>query len=266
MLSQWFDCFLSPKLTKPEARADAVEDRKTIADRPPLREDTIHRMVETRQRAGGRMHREEPVRNWTTGRLLVSAEAAILENHEQYSWLRDAGLTEEAAWKTVASRRANITIDALPDIEWNGDGYVRHRLTVVNSVYLRLDERVLGQVLATARDWVEQHVRAVKEAPPWPPLHWLHSEVSAADVDQHETDQRRLGATAGGERVAFVSSVLDDASESLGWRRLRGCIAPGDALWTFDSPGDYWRGLAGRAGIALLRDGRPIDHIVTVMN
>jgi hypothetical protein len=39
-----------------------------------------------------------------------------------------------------------------------------------------------------------------------------------------------------------------------------------DELWAFSSPAEYWKGLAGRAGVALVRDGRPIAHVVTVMN
>ena len=36
--------------------------------------------------------------------------------------------------------------------------------------------------------------------------------------------------------------------------------------WTFAAPADDWKNLAGRAGVALVRDGHPIMAIVTLMN
>ncbi len=40
----------------------------------------------------------------------------------------------------------------------------------------------------------------------------------------------------------------------------------GDELWRFASPEPTWAHLCGRAGIALVRDGRVIYAIVTMMN
>jgi hypothetical protein len=40
----------------------------------------------------------------------------------------------------------------------------------------------------------------------------------------------------------------------------------GDQLWTFTSPPETWQALAGRSGIALLRDGQIVGHHVTLMN
>jgi hypothetical protein len=43
-------------------------------------------------------------------------------------------------------------------------------------------------------------------------------------------------------------------------------MQPGDKLVQFSSPMDYWKNHAGRAGIALVRDGKVIDTFVTTMN
>lgn len=40
----------------------------------------------------------------------------------------------------------------------------------------------------------------------------------------------------------------------------------GDELRLFDSGPDSWKMLAGRAGIALIRDGKVIANIVSMMN
>jgi hypothetical protein len=50
------------------------------------------------------------------------------------------------------------------------------------------------------------------------------------------------------------------------WERLKAEMQPGDRLVRFASPVDSWKNLAGRAGIALVRDGKVIDAFVTMMN
>lgn len=43
-------------------------------------------------------------------------------------------------------------------------------------------------------------------------------------------------------------------------------MQPGDQLVHFVSSADSWKHLAGRAGIALVRDGKVIAAMVTMMN
>ncbi len=50
------------------------------------------------------------------------------------------------------------------------------------------------------------------------------------------------------------------------WERLKAEMQPGDKLVRFASPAESWKHLAGRAGIALVRDGKVIDAFVTMMN
>ncbi len=40
----------------------------------------------------------------------------------------------------------------------------------------------------------------------------------------------------------------------------------GDEVWEFNSPAHFWEHLAGRAGIALVRNGEVLDSIITSMN
>lgn len=43
-------------------------------------------------------------------------------------------------------------------------------------------------------------------------------------------------------------------------------LQKGDKLWRFMSPKEDWDALAGRGGIALVRHGRVIAHILTIMS
>lgn len=40
----------------------------------------------------------------------------------------------------------------------------------------------------------------------------------------------------------------------------------GDQILSFTSPPETWAELCGRSGMALLRDGKVIDYVVTMMN
>jgi hypothetical protein len=75
---------------------------------------------------------------------------------------------------------------------------------------------------------------------------WLDAAVSVEQVDAD------LGAPDSGVRAE--------------WEKLKAEMQPGDLLVHFASPVESWERLAGRAGIALVRDGKVINAIVTMMN
>ena len=47
---------------------------------------------------------------------------------------------------------------------------------------------------------------------------------------------------------------------------LRFLMLPGDELREFSSPGESWKQFAGRGGVVLVRDGRPVGHVITEMS
>ncbi len=50
------------------------------------------------------------------------------------------------------------------------------------------------------------------------------------------------------------------------WNDLTAVIQPGDEIWLFCSPPRTWEVMMGREGYVLLRNGKEIDRVVTVMN
>ena len=50
------------------------------------------------------------------------------------------------------------------------------------------------------------------------------------------------------------------------WKALLAQMQPGDELWEFSTSGHSWEHLAGRAGIALVRNGKDICSVTTKMN
>jgi hypothetical protein len=51
-----------------------------------------------------------------------------------------------------------------------------------------------------------------------------------------------------------------------GWDQLKSQMQGGDEIRPFNSPPDDWINKAGRTGYALVRNGRAIDGVVTMMN
>jgi hypothetical protein len=50
------------------------------------------------------------------------------------------------------------------------------------------------------------------------------------------------------------------------WRALKAAIRPGDELYRYSTSADSWKHRAGRAGIALVRNGEVVAEITTMMN
>jgi hypothetical protein len=50
------------------------------------------------------------------------------------------------------------------------------------------------------------------------------------------------------------------------WKRLEDSLQSGDSLWAYCSPFESFKALAGRCGIAVVRDGRVVMQLVTIMN
>jgi hypothetical protein len=50
------------------------------------------------------------------------------------------------------------------------------------------------------------------------------------------------------------------------WERLEAALEAADELWTFCSPAESWEHHAGRMGVAVVRGGRIVMSLVTIMN
>ena len=92
------------------------------------------------------------------------------------------------------------------------------------------------------------------------PTAWLQKKISVPEAEAAYPGVKD-------ERSARVP----DASKPFGfshseWEELKAAMVPGDEIWTFASSPESWRDLAGRAGVALVRNGVPIKVIITALN
>jgi hypothetical protein len=87
-------------------------------------------------------------------------------------------------------------------------------------------------------------------------VEWLQRRVSVEQVEAaHMVRHERLG-------TAPVAFGFDNGR----WRELITQMQDGDELWEYTSPAETWANMAGRAGYALVREGKIVGQITTLMN
>ena len=112
----------------------------------------------------------------------------------------------------------------------------------MDAAYLALGDELVAKQVEIADKWASDEIQSIKSERPFPPIEWLIRRTNVGTLDGTEVSKHR------------------------GWRSIKALMTERDELWEFNSPPEYWERLAGRMGVALVRDGRPIAHVVTAMN
>ena len=86
----------------------------------------------------------------------------------------------------------------------------------------------------------------MREPGDWIPCEWLGAETSA----EIETE----------ELQGFNEQYLAE------WRSFISQMRTGDQLRYFYSPSQTWLALAGRAGYAIVRQGKVVDSFITILS
>jgi hypothetical protein len=203
-------------------------------------------MVNTRKRDDKRLRNENPW-NWPWSLLADSPEAIILDAVSNFHWLLDGGLDEKEAVEHLQS------LDGA--VEQSSEAvmlrtFIEQKLRLVDPPYLELKPAILTKNIFLATKRVRKNLDRIKSSPSYPPSEWLGSKIEY------------------GEPVPPLFSVpgrpvaLGDGD----WHRLRARMANGDEFRLFCSPPESWASLTGRSGVALVRNGRSIAHVITAMN
>jgi hypothetical protein len=92
------------------------------------------------------------------------------------------------------------------------------------------------------------------------PKAWLDKKITIAEAEAEHPG-------INDERVQrFPDAAKPFGFKSGQWEAIKAAMQPGDELWTFASPAKSWEDLAGRAGIAVVRDGNPVMVLTTMLN
>ena len=241
---------------------------ETFADKYPLplsRERALCRMIETRQRKDSRLRRHNLASNWPRFELWQTTEASVLDTVEQYLWLRDGGMVEQVALEKIEVFQ-NGTADFSLKPNSTLRSYIAHRLAVDGSNYLASVKGGLDDVILVAENWARDEILRVKSEQPFPPIDWLKVRITVSDIESGAS----LPFKDGGLAVTTPDGQIERPGTTIkndrDWKRIKLRMQPTDELWTFSSPVEHWQRLAGRMGIALIRNGRSIGYVITLLN
>ena len=200
----------------------------------PNRMSILVQMTELRRGRGSRLQEAKGSDQWLKSLLWQppEAEATILNTVENFRWLKDAGLSDQSALRHLA---AHFGEDTKGEVTLRG--YIEKRLKMVDPLYSTLGDGIMTQQLEIADKWAQEDIRWTKSEAAFPPNEWLTTRIGIEDIDRAEVGKNIMAR-----------------------------LTERDELWEFSSPADHWENLAGRAGVALIRDGRSIAHVITMMN
>lgn len=93
------------------------------------------------------------------------------------------------------------------------------------------------------------------------PHDWLREKITV-----EEAERRHPGLPHDERARRFPEIRKPFGFLSAQWEELKAKMQPGDELWEFRSPPESWKHLAGAGGVAVLRDGKVIASLFTIMN
>lgn len=235
---------------------------KSLEDQSP--ETLLCQMIEIRRASDPRLRQREAPDNWPMFMLWKTTESSVLGMVEAYCWLCDGGLKEEEALQRLNAAQSGISILRL-EKDATLRTFIADRLTIEDPDYITLGPGILADTVDLAKAWSKANITRNKTDRPYPPLEWLKAKVRASDIEAEMSlpfKDSGIFAVTDGQAEAMGTIVPIDPK----WRRIKLRMVPGDELWTFSSPADSWKSLAGRMGVALIRAGHPIAHVTTLMN
>jgi hypothetical protein len=107
---------------------------------------------------------------------------------------------------------------------------------------------------------------------------WLRNRITIEDAEAKHMSDLNLGDDvsesvrrarlefARSRSIPLTGKPIPFGLLNCQWRELIGSMHEGDELWEYRSPEQFWKNMAGRVGIALVRNGEVVDAITTVLN
>ena len=125
---------------------------------------------------------------------------------------------------------------------------------------MRFIVALLCAILLWPAGLVEAPDKCIADVAPVIPATWLIKKISVEEAEAEHPGVRDERATQSPERA------IPFGFRHAQWEALKADMRPNDEIWTFSSPARSWEDLAGRAGVALVRDGQAIKAVVTMLN
>jgi hypothetical protein len=96
---------------------------------------------------------------------------------------------------------------------------------------------------------------------------WLTRRCASTDpYELRLQDMASLGLSDESKQTLLDRSEQFRKWVDFRWTPFVSLMVPGDQLWRFRSPEHTWANLSGRAGYAIVRDGKVVHSLVTLLN
>ena len=222
---------------------------------PEFREDVMIEMIALRRRSDPNLKGMPHPENWIVADLWRTAEAAILEIVELPSLLEFDGFTEPEIIERIEAWRS-ATVERPEPPPHNLDSYVRYRIEIEAPVYPLNDKKLFARTLEIAKAYAEASTKSTASEASVP-REWLEERISLIDLDRKLSEMQHLPEGP-------VGLIFSPKRDEMARIKLR--MRKEDELWIYESPPETWIQLGGRRGIALVREGKPIETLVLTMN
>jgi hypothetical protein len=221
---------------------------------PTDRDLFLGQLIRRRKVFDSRLKRED-IGKWPMYRFGSMPDAAVLRAADVHRDLAAAGVPDSAIWEKLD---AFFAFEGEPLVDGCGVvGYLTSRLKSYDPIFVDLGKEFVSGHVEVCLRWL-----AIISPPGgriWPPMEWLTHQITLAEFEKNGD-----GADPFADGAPAVLSLGGRSSREFDALKVR--MLAGDEIWAYSSPPESWAKLCGRAGIALVRDGRPIAHLVTMMN
>lgn len=212
------------------------------------------KMIDQRRRVDKAIKREKRASQWPSNKVLATPESLITNVVEFCEFLKNDGHTEEESIRKIAA----FSKQALPQENVDLLSYLKLRLESSDPSYLTLGADLLNSAVAIAVSYARKAIEKRKSEMPFPPVEWLGKKI---DHDKVSTYRNKLYARTLDGKDEIIEAPVP---ESRDWIRFQLRIKPDDEIRSYSGSLIPEHGLGYRAGIALVRSGVPIEHIVTI--
>lgn len=215
-------------------------------------ETTLRRMVALRRRKATVTPRDPISPDRPTSRLWGSPEHVIFSVARYVALLQHDGLSEPQALVHI-DRALGLDVFSQGHVPQTLPQYLVPVLARYHAEYLAHGPEFLNAAAALAQSFFAESVSKPCES--YPPQDWLGPRIEPQHFRSEYTEH--LSA----EAMLFPRSSIEAEVADLVARWQEG-----DELRSFSSPSRSWQMKVGSAGVALVRRGQPIAHLLIWMN
>jgi hypothetical protein len=225
---------------------------------PEGRELLLCQMISLRRAHDKDLQRQPVPEHWPMFQLSRTPEETLLSAVEMFLWHLDDESSMEFANVTL-TKPSDARRLLEPSLQQKIVDYAASAMRLRHDAYLSHGTELIREATEYASAWVLMSIARSYQTKTYPPRGWWNDRVDWREAKHGQLPQPFTGMPLDAIEEGTTRTAQD-------WRDLLSRAVDQDELYAFDSPSDYWQKLGGRAGLVLVRRGRPIANVTLKMN